>query len=82
MIRCRSCRPPDTELRERADASARENSSQRTHCSLAYLTPPAYAANLTATYDRQRNPDQFRQSHAAPPAPNTVTSAETLIATD
>ena len=55
--------------------------SQRPHSSLGYLTPAAYAANLTATCDRLRNPDQLRRSHVAPPAPNGVTSAETLIAT-
>jgi transposase InsO family protein len=44
------------------------------------LPPAAYAANLTATCDRLRNPDQFRQSHAAPPAPHGVKQAETLIA--
>ena len=55
--------------------------SQRPHSSLGYLTPAAYAANLTATCDRLRNPDQLRRSHIAHPAPNGVTSAETLIAT-
>jgi transposase InsO family protein len=54
---------------------------QRPHSALGYLTPAAYAANLTATCDRLRNPDQLRRSHVALPAPNGVTSAETLIAT-
>ena len=54
--------------------------SQRPHSSLGYLTPAAYAAILTATYDRLRNPDQLRRSHVAHPAPSGVTSAETLIA--
>jgi putative transposase len=45
------------------------------------LKPPAaYAANLAATCDRLRNPDQFRRSHVALPAPDGVTSADTLIA--
>ncbi|MGY4431194.1 transposase InsO family protein [Bradyrhizobium sp. F1.13.1] len=30
------------------------------HSSLGYLTPAAYAAYLTATCDRLRNPDQLR----------------------
>jgi len=55
--------------------------SQRPHSSLGYMTPAAYAANLTATCDRLRNPDQLRRSLVAQPAPNGVTSAETLIAT-
>ncbi|WP_247548054.1 IS3 family transposase [Bradyrhizobium sp. 177] len=54
---------------------------QRPHSSLGYLTPAAYAAYLTATCDRLRNPDQFRRSHVAHTAPNGVTSAETLTAT-
>ena len=53
---------------------------QRPHSALGYLTPAAYAANLTATCDRLRNPDQFRRSHVALPAPDGVKSAETLIA--
>jgi hypothetical protein len=47
---------------------------------LGYLTPAAYAANLTATSDRLRNPDQLRRSHVALPAPDGVKPAETLIA--
>ncbi|MCK1316882.1 IS3 family transposase [Bradyrhizobium sp. 162] len=54
---------------------------QRPHSSLGYLTPAAYAAYLTATCDRLRNPDQLRRSHVANTAPNGVTSAETLTAT-
>jgi putative transposase len=53
---------------------------QRPHSALGYLTPAAYAANLTATCDRLRNPDQLRRSHVATPAPHGVKSAETLIA--
>ena len=48
---------------------------------MLYLTPVEYAAILTATCDRLRNPDQLRRSHVAHTAPNGVTSAETLIAT-
>jgi transposase InsO family protein len=53
---------------------------QRPHSALGYLTPAAYAANLNATCDRLRNPDQLRRSHVATPAPHGVKSAETLIA--
>jgi putative transposase len=54
---------------------------RRPHSALGYLTPAAYAANLTATCDRLRNPDQLRRSHVAPPAPAGAKPAETLIAT-
>jgi transposase InsO family protein len=40
---------------------------QRPHSSLGYLTPAAFAANLTATDDRLRNPDQLRRSSVANP---------------
>src|ERR1700710_545273 len=60
---------------------ADDYNSQRPHSSLGYLTPAAYAANLTATCDRLRKPDQLRRSHVAPPAPNGVISAETPIVT-
>ena len=59
---------------------ADDYNDQRPHSALGYLTPAAYAANLTATCDRLRNPDQLRRSHVAPPAPDGVKSAETLIA--
>jgi transposase InsO family protein len=42
---------------------------RRPHSSLKYLTPAAYAAYLTATAERLRNPDQLRRSSVAPPAP-------------
>ena len=50
---------------------------RRPHSSLKYLAPAAYAAHLTATGDRLRNPDQLRRSSVAPPAPlpETVTAA-------
>jgi putative transposase len=53
---------------------------QRPHSSLRYLTPAAYAAHLTATDDRLRNPDQLRQSSVAPPALLGVQNPETLTA--
>ncbi|UVO33664.1 IS3 family transposase [Bradyrhizobium arachidis] len=53
---------------------------QRPHSSLKYLTPAAYAAHLTATDDRLRNPDQLRRSPVAPPAPLGVQNPETLTA--
>jgi putative transposase len=59
---------------------ADDYNGRRPHSALGYLTPAAYAANLTATCDRLRNPDQLRRSHIAHPAPNGVTFAETLIA--
>ena len=53
---------------------------RRPHSALGYLTPAAYAANLSATCDRLRNPDQLSRSHVAPPAPHGVKPAEALIA--
>ncbi len=53
---------------------------QRPHSSLKYMTPAAYAAHLTATDDRLRNPDQLRRSSVAPTAPLGVQSSETLTA--
>lgn len=51
----------------------------RPHSALGYITPAAYAANLTATGDRLRNPDQLRRSPVAQPAPYGVQPAEALI---
>ena len=53
---------------------------RRPHSALGYLTPAAFAAKLTATEDRLRNPDQLRRSHVAPAAPQGVKPAEALIA--
>jgi putative transposase len=53
---------------------------RRPHSALGYLTPVAYAANLSTTRDRLRNPDQLRRSHVAPPPPHGVKLAEALIA--
>ena len=52
---------------------------RRPHSALGYQTPAAHLANLPATCDRLRNPDQLRRSHVAPPAPNGVKPAEALI---
>jgi putative transposase len=52
----------------------------RPHSSLKYLTPAAFAATLTATDDRLRNPDQLRRSPVAQPAPQGVQNPETLTA--
>ncbi|MET4456749.1 hypothetical protein ABIB10_006870 [Bradyrhizobium sp. RT3b] len=54
--------------RTRIAAWADDYNSHRPHSSLGYLTPAAYSANLTATCDRLRNPDQLRRSHVAHPA--------------
>jgi putative transposase len=53
---------------------------QRPHSSLGYLTPVAFAANLTATGGRLRNPDQLRRSPVAATAPHGANYPETLIA--
>ncbi|WP_430640670.1 integrase core domain-containing protein, partial [Bradyrhizobium brasilense] len=45
---------------------------ERSHSSLQYLTPAAYAASLTATGARLRNPDQLRRSPVASTAPQGV----------
>lgn len=66
--------------RSRIAEWADDYNRQRPHSALGYLTPAAYAASLTATCDRLRNPDQLRRSHVAPPAPRGVKQAETLIA--
>ena len=52
--------------------------NRRPHSSLNTSPPAAYAAHLTATDDRLRNPDQLRQSSVAPPAPLGVQNPETL----
>jgi putative transposase len=53
---------------------------RRPHSALGYVTPAASAANLSATRDRLRNPDQLRRSHVAPPAPHGVKPAKALSA--
>jgi putative transposase len=59
---------------------ADDYNQSRPHSALGYITPAAYAATLTATDDRLRNPDQLRQSPVAHPAPYGVQPAEALIA--
>ena len=56
----------------------RSYNEQRPHSALGYLTPAAFVANLTATCDRLRNPDQLRRSHVAPPAPMRQFQPKTL----
>jgi len=56
----------------------RSYNEQRPHSALGYLTPAAFVANLTATCDRLRNPDQLRRSHVAPPAPMRQSQPKTL----
>src|SRR5213083_2084104 len=53
---------------------------QRPHSAIGYLTPARYAANVTATCDRLRNPDQLRRSYVAPHAPQGVKSPEAPVA--
>jgi putative transposase len=45
---------------------------RRPHSSLGYATPADHAANLTATGDRLRNPDQLRRAPVATSAPSGV----------
>ena len=66
--------------REKIAAWADDYNHRRPHSALAYRTPAAYAAALPAPCDRLRNPNQLRQSHVAPPAPNGVKPAEALSA--
>ena len=51
---------------------ADDYNSARPHSSLGYRTPAAYAATLTATGARLRNPDQLRRSPVALTAPQGV----------
>ena len=51
------------------------------HRALGYLTPVAFAANLTATGDPLRNPAQLRRSPLAPTAQPGAISPGALIAT-
>jgi putative transposase len=60
---------------------ANDYNTERPHSSLGYMTPALYAANLTATGDRLRNPHQLRRSPVATLAPRGVSPAEALIAT-
>ena len=60
---------------------ADDYNERRPHSALGYITPAAYAANLTATDDRLRNPDQLRRSPVAHPALDGVSPThQALIA--
>ena len=51
--------------REKVTAWVDDYNNRRPHSALAYQTPAAYAASLSATCDRLRNPDQLRRSYVA-----------------
>ncbi|WP_456815207.1 IS3 family transposase [Bradyrhizobium sp. USDA 4529] len=68
------------DTRTKLAAWVADYNGERPHSSLQYLTPAAYAATLTATDARLRNPDQLRRSSVAPPAPLGVQTTETLTA--
>ena len=59
---------------------AYDYNTARPHSSLGYQTPAAYAADLTATGARLRNPDQLRRSPVAHTAPQGASTAEALTA--
>ncbi len=66
--------------REKIAAWADDYNNRRPHSALGYVTPADYAANLAATGDQRRNPDQLRRSPVAASTPSGVSPAETLIA--
>ncbi|WP_409999011.1 integrase core domain-containing protein [Bradyrhizobium sp. SZCCHNRI2007] len=66
------------DTRRKLAAWVRDYNGERPHSSLTYQTPAAYAANLPATGERLRNPDQLRQSPVAAPAPLGVKPNRTL----
>ena len=68
------------QARSKLAAWAADYNLQRPHSSLGYLTPVAFAANLTATGDQLRNPNQLRRSPLATTAQPGAKSAEALIA--
>ena len=68
------------QARRKIAAWATDYNSSRPHSSLGYLTPVAFAANLTTTGDQLRNPNQLRRSPVAKPAPEGAKHAEALIA--
>ena len=67
--------------RQKISAWVNDYNYRRPHSSLGYATPAEYAANLTATGDRLRNPDQLRRSPVARPALSGVSTPGTLIPT-
>jgi putative transposase len=66
--------------REKIRSWVHDYNHQRPHSSLGYATPADYAAALTATGDRLRNPDQLRRSPVAHPTPAGVSTAGTQLA--
>lgn len=66
--------------REKVTAWVDDYNNRRPHSALAYQTPAAYAASLSATCDRLRNPDQLRRSHVAHIPPQGVNPARALNA--
>ncbi len=64
--------------RAKLDTWVDDYNHRRPHSALGYVTPAAYAANLAATCDRLRNPDQLRRSHVATPAHQGVKKNATL----
>ena len=63
--------------REKISYWVHDYNHRRPHSSLGYATPADYAAALTATGDRLRNPDQLRRSPVAHPAPKGLSTAGT-----
>jgi putative transposase len=79
-VRYVSKRPADKPLRDaraKIGAWTHDYNHRRPHSALGYATPAAVAANLTATGDRLRNPDQLRQSPVATFAPSGVSTGRT-----
>ncbi len=68
------------DAREKLAAWVSDYNDQRLHFALGYITPAAYAAKLTATNDRLRNPAQLRRSPGASNAPHGALSAAKLTA--
>jgi putative transposase len=66
--------------REKIGAWVNDYNHRRPHSSLGYATPAEYAAKLTATGDRLRNPDQLRRSPVATSAPSGASNPGTLCA--
>ncbi|MBG0808200.1 IS3 family transposase [Methylosinus sp. H3A] len=66
--------------REKVRSWVHDYNHRRPHSSLGYATPADYAAALTATGDRLRNPDQLRRSPVAHPTPAGVSTAGTQLA--
>jgi putative transposase len=66
--------------REKIGAWTQDDNHRRPHSAPSYATPAAFAANLTATGDRLRNPDQRRRSPVATFAPSSVSTGGTQLA--